>query len=77
GLMLGSVRVLWPWPNGVGLISEVAGESISGTGLEVPGGGEWAAPTLLAVAAFAVVVLVGRVAPSSTKSPHSPAQVSA
>ncbi len=63
GLMLGSFRVLWPWPNGVGIISDVEEESISGTGLELPASDEFLLPTALAVAAFAVVVLVGRLAP--------------
>ena len=56
GLMIGSLRVLWPWPNGVGIISEEAGESISGTGLELPASDQIALPVLLAVVAFAVVV---------------------
>jgi putative membrane protein len=56
GLMVGSFRVLWPWPNGVGIISDVAGESISGTGLEWPPADRLAGPTVLAVAAFALVV---------------------
>ncbi len=62
GLMIGSLRVLWPWPNGVGIISEEAGESISGTGLELPAGDQVALPVLLAVVAFAVVVGVSYVA---------------
>ncbi|MGI9594867.1 MAG: DUF368 domain-containing protein, partial [Acidimicrobiales bacterium] len=49
GLMVGSFRVLWPWPNGVGIISEVEGESISGTGLELPDSGALALPTVLAL----------------------------
>ena len=36
GLMLGSLRVLWPWPNGVGVISEVEDEVIKGTALSWP-----------------------------------------
>lgn len=63
GLMLGSFRVLWPWPNGVGIISEVEGESISGTGLELPGSDAFLLPAVLAVAAFALVVAVSRLAP--------------
>ena len=34
GLMLGSLRVLWPWPNGVGVISEDETEVIDGAGLD-------------------------------------------
>ena len=66
GLMVGSLRVLWPWPNGVGIISEEEGESISGTGLGLPEDGQLVLPVVLAVVAFAVVVGVSRLAPSST-----------
>ncbi len=57
GLMIGSVRVLWPWPNGVGVISEEETEVVKGTNLG------WADdvssflwPTVLAVVAFAIVL---------------------
>lgn len=60
GLMLGSLRVLWPWPNGVGIISEE--ESISGTGLELPPSDGWVGPVVLAVLAFGLVVGVSRAA---------------
>ena len=56
GLMAGSFRVLWPWPNGVGIISDVEGESIPGTDLQWPPSDRLAVPTLLAVVAFAAVV---------------------
>ena len=62
GLMFGSLRVLWPWPNGVGVISRHEHEMISGTGLHWPGAGEWAAPTVAAVVGFAVVLLITRLA---------------
>ena len=62
GLMFGSLRVLWPWPNGVGVISRHENEIISGTGLAWPGAGEWAAPTVAAVVGFAVVLLITRLA---------------
>ena len=62
GLMFGSLRVLWPWPNGVGVISRHEHEVISGTGLDWPGAGEWAAPTVAAVVGFAVVLLITRLA---------------
>lgn len=62
GLMIGSLRVLWPWPNGVGVISEEADEVVSGTGLEWPSGGDFTAPFLLAVAAFVGVMVINRVA---------------
>ncbi|MFT7473610.1 MAG: putative membrane protein [Verrucomicrobiales bacterium] len=54
GLMLGSLRVLWPWPNGVGIIG--SDETISGTGLDLPNGSPWVVPVLLAFGA-AIAVL--------------------
>ncbi|MGH1493211.1 MAG: DUF368 domain-containing protein [Acidimicrobiales bacterium] len=64
GLMLGSFRVLWPWPNGVGIISDVEGESVSGTGLEWPASsGDFVLPAALAIGAFLIVVAVSRFAP--------------
>ena len=69
GLMIGSLRVLWPWPHGVGLISEEADESISGTGLGLPESGQVALPVLLALVAFAVVVGISRVAERQTSEP--------
>lgn len=51
GLMVGSLRVLWPWPEGV-----------EDTGLGAPPAGEWVVPLLLGLAAAAVVVAVGEVA---------------
>ena len=62
GLMAGSLRVLWPWPNGVGVISRHEHEMISGTGLAWPGATEWLAPTLAAAVGFAVVLVITRVA---------------
>ncbi|MCS5678741.1 MAG: DUF368 domain-containing protein, partial [Acidimicrobiales bacterium] len=62
GLMVGSLRVLWPWPNGVGVIGDTADTSISGTGLEWPPAGDLPVPLLLAAAAFAVVLAVDRLA---------------
>lgn len=68
GLMLGSLRVLWPWPNGVGIIDH--DDVVSGTGLDMPNGAPWVAAVLLAVAAAAVVVVVSRVAqPASELEP--------
>jgi putative membrane protein len=51
GLMIGSLRVLWPWPEGT-----------EETALEAPPAGEWVVPLLLGLAAAAVVVAVGIVA---------------
>ncbi len=49
GLMIGSTRVLWPWPNGV-----------DSTEIEAPSD-PVALPIVLAVVGFVVVVVVGRV----------------
>lgn len=64
GLMAGSLRVLWPWPNGVGVIGE-EDEQIDGTGLEWPAelSDAWL-PLVLAVVAFVVVVVLSRLAPN-------------
>ena len=56
GLLLGSMRVLWPWPNGVGIISRDETEAIDGTRLEWPALSQAWLPTLLAMAAFALVL---------------------
>ena len=61
GLMIGSLRVLWPWPNGVGVIAEDQSEVIDGTGLEWPAGDEWFQPVALAVIAAFVVLAVAEV----------------
>ena len=60
GLMIGSLRVLWPWPNGVGVISEDQTEVIDGTGLEWPTADDWFQPVALAVVAMVVVLGVAR-----------------
>ena len=62
GLMAGSLRVLWPWPNGVGVISRHENEIISGTGLDWPAAGEWLAPTVAAAAGLAAVLIITRLA---------------
>ena len=64
GLMVGSLRVLWPWPDGVGVIGDTADTSIPGTGLEWPPAGDLPVPLLLAVTACAVVLAVDRLARS-------------
>ena len=51
GLMAGSLRVLWPWPDGVDTAN-----------LAAPPSGEWLGPMLLALAGFAVVLAIGAVA---------------
>ena len=50
GLMLGSFRILWPWPNGLG-----DADGVGATVLSAPSG-EIAAPVLLAVAGAVGVV---------------------
>jgi putative membrane protein len=57
GLMLGSVRVLWPWPNGVGIISDEEAEAVKGTKLGwADDFGSFVWPTVLAAVAFALVL---------------------
>lgn len=60
GLMGGSLRVLWPWPNGVGRLDR-SGEVISGTGLALPAGGEVLWPAVCAAAAFVLALTLSRV----------------
>ncbi len=61
GLMIGSFRVLWPFPYGVGVISDVAGESISGTGLETPSE-DWPIVLGLGVVGLVLVLSVSFIA---------------
>jgi len=68
GIMVGSLRVLWPWPNGVGVISKDQTEVVSGTGLDWPSSGEWFTPTALAIVAVIVVLAFARFA--ETKTSH-------
>lgn len=56
GLMIGSLRVLWPWPNGVGVIAEEHDEVVDGTGLAWPAASELPVPLILAVVAGFVVL---------------------
>jgi putative membrane protein len=56
GLMIGSLRVLWPWPNGVGVIDRDSTEVISGASLDWPATSEISVPLLLATAAMVVVL---------------------
>jgi len=51
GLMAGSLRVLWPWPDGVDTAN-----------LGSPPSGEWLGPLLLAVVGFVVVMAISFVA---------------
>ena len=56
GLMAGSLRVLWPWPNGVGVVSHHADKLVSGTGMAWPTAGDLWPPLVLAGVAFVVVL---------------------
>ncbi len=56
GLMAGSLRVLWPWPNGVGVVSRHADKLVSGTGMAWPTAGDLWPPLVLAGVAFGVVL---------------------
>jgi len=60
GLMIGSLRVLWPWPGGA-----------TTTEVGLPSG-QLLAPIVLAVAAFAVVVVVDATAQRATRSARRP-----
>jgi len=63
GLMIGSFRVLWPWPNGVGYISKEEGESVSGTGLGLPDTlGDAVGPIFGAVVAAGLVLGIAALA---------------
>ena len=62
GLMIGSLRVLWPWPNGVGFISDEADEVVRGTELAMPDAGQFAGGLALAAAAAALTLLIVRFA---------------
>lgn len=61
GLLLGSMRVLWPWPNGVGIISRDETEAIDGTRLDWPTLSQAWLPTLLALAAFALILTLPKI----------------
>ncbi len=72
GLMAGSMRVLWPWPNGVGIISEEETEAVSGTALDLPAGDEFLMPVVLAVLAFVFVVVVSKLGPQTVEETKLP-----
>ena len=68
GLMFGSLRVLWPWPNGVGIIEP--DEIIDGTGITLPNGAPWVLAVILAVVSAIAVVAISSIAqPSSESTP--------
>ena len=68
GLLLGSTRVLWPWPHGVGVVSHHTGEAVSGTGLGWPDAASGlVSPTLLAITAMALVLVIDRLVRGSDR----------
>ena len=71
GLMIGSFRVLWPWPNGVGFISEHEEETVSGTDLTLPSLGDAVVPVVLGVIAAAVVLIVSSLAIRHADTDHA------
>ena len=68
GLMIGSFRVLWPWPNGVGFISDEADEVVKGTDLSWPDAGQLAGGVALAAAALVATMILVRVAESKPEA---------
>ena len=71
GLMVGSLRVLWPWPNGVGVISERHVDVVDGTGLAWPASSELPAPAILAVVAGLVVLGLAKASEKLPAKEHS------
>ena len=70
GLMIGSFRVLWPWPNGVGFISDEADEVVVGTGLEMPTLGEFAGGVGIAALAVLATLIIVRIAEAKPDASH-------
>ncbi|MDE0927739.1 MAG: DUF368 domain-containing protein [Acidimicrobiales bacterium] len=62
GLMLGSLRVLWPWPHGVGYTAPNGTHTFDGTGLSWPTAGTTLWPLVLGVGALLVVLGVDALA---------------
>ncbi|MBT4302865.1 MAG: DUF368 domain-containing protein [Actinobacteria bacterium] len=68
GLMVGSLRVLWPWPHGVGYTSPTGAQTFDGTGLQWPTQGTTLWPLLLAGGALMVVLGVDALASRQNKA---------
>ena len=59
GLMFGSLRVLWPWPNGLGITSDSHSiEPAPATALAWPAPTEWLSPTVTAIIGFTMVLMI-------------------
>lgn len=58
GLLLGSFRVLWPWPDGVGIIDSDAKTNVIGTKLSSPSLGDLWLPLVLGSLGFLVSLLI-------------------
>ena len=59
GLMIGSLRVIWPWPNGVGVISSEENEVIEGSALAWPDSfSAFIWPVIFGLAGFIVVIFI-------------------
>ncbi len=59
GLMIGSLRVIWPWPNGVGVISEEENEIIEGSALAWPSSfGAFIWPLVFGLTGFIIVIFI-------------------
>ena len=55
GLLLGSFRVLWPWPHGVGVVARDHTETIDGTQLAWPSWSQAWLPAALGLGFFAII----------------------
>ncbi|MGH1506141.1 MAG: DUF368 domain-containing protein [Acidimicrobiales bacterium] len=69
GLMVGSIRVLWPWPHGVGVVSDEAAEVVDGTAMHLPDGGQALGGLALAAVAAALTLVVVRFAEDDDTEP--------
>ena len=59
GLMIGSLRVIWPWPNGVGVISSEENEVIEGSALAWPDSfSAFIWPVIFGLAGFIIVIFI-------------------
>ena len=66
GLMIGSVRILWPWPNGLGDADGVVATVLGAPGDDV------IAPIAIAIVAAAAVLVINSLATPSARRHSSP-----